>query len=262
MYIHNLDPVLFNFGFLMIRWYSLAYLLGILIGWWLGKKIIIKKLQDIEFKLDIKEFDNLITYLIISIIMGGRLGYVMFYNSSYYFSNPIDIVKIWEGGMSFHGALIGVIIGTFIFSIKRKISTFFLLDIIACVSPIGIFFGRIANFINGELVGKITKTDWGVVFTNFDNIPRHPSQLYEAFLEGLILFMIMNFIILRDNYKIGTCSYMFLIFYGFFRIFSEFFREPDAQVGYLFNIISMGSILSIFMIMAGITIFFIKKNDI
>ena len=262
MYIHNLDPVLFNFGFLMIRWYSLAYLLGILIGWWLGKKIIIKKLQDIEFKLDIKEFDNLITYLIISIIMGGRLGYVMFYNSSYYFSNPIDIVKIWEGGMSFHGALIGVIIGTFIFSIKRKISTFFLLDIIACVSPIGIFFGRIANFINGELVGKITKTDWGVVFTNFDNIPRHPSQLYEAFLEGLILFMIMNFIILRDNYKIGTCSYMFLIFYGFFRIFAEFFREPDAQVGYLFNIISMGSILSIFMIMAGITIFFIKKNDI
>ena len=112
MYIHNLDPILFNFGFLVIRWYSLAYLLGIIIGWWLGKKIILKKHQDVEFKFDIKEFDNLITYLIISILIGGRFGYVLFYNSSYYFLNPIDIIKIWEGGMSFHGALIGVIIGT------------------------------------------------------------------------------------------------------------------------------------------------------
>ena len=261
MYIHNLDPILFNFGFLVIRWYSLAYLLGIIIGWWLGKKIILKKHQDVEFKFDIKEFDNLITYLIISILIGGRFGYVLFYNSSYYFLNPIDIIKIWEGGMSFHGALIGVIIGTSLFSIKKRISTFFLLDIIACVSPIGIFFGRIANFINGELVGKITKADWGVVFTNFDAIPRHPSQLYEAFLEGLILFIIMNFIILKDNYKTGTCSYMFLIFYGFFRIFSEFFREPDIQIGYIFNLLSMGSILSILMILAGIIIFF-RKNDI
>jgi len=261
MYTHNLDPVLFNFGFLVIRWYSFAYISGILIGWWLGKKIILKKFQNIDLKFNIKEFDNLITYLIISIIAGGRIGYVLFYNFEYYSSNPFDIIKVWEGGMSFHGALIGIIFGTYMFSLKKKISLFFLLDIIACVSPIGIFFGRIANFINGELIGKTTNVFWGVIFPKVDNIARHPSQLYEAFLEGLILFIIMNFILFKKNYKIGTCSYMFLISYGCFRIFSEFFREPDAQIGYLFNFISMGTILSILMILAG-TIIFLKKDDI
>ncbi|RPG94395.1 MAG: prolipoprotein diacylglyceryl transferase [Candidatus Pelagibacter sp. TMED253] len=261
MYTHNLDPVLFNFGFFVIRWYSLAYIFGILIGWWLGKKIILKKIQSINFKFDIKEFDNLITYIIISILIGGRLGYILFYNFEYYLSNPLNIVKIWEGGMSFHGALLGIIFATYWFSIKKNIMTFFLLDIIACVAPIGIFFGRIANFINGELVGKTTDIFWGVVFPNVDNFSRHPSQLYEAFLEGLVLLIIMNLILFRKNYKTGTCSYMFLILYGVFRIFSEFFREPDAQVGYLFNLISMGTMLSVFMILGGIIIF-LKKNDI
>ena len=163
--------------------------------------------------------------------------------------------------MSFHGALLGIIFATYWFSIKKNIMTFFLLDIIACVAPIGIFFGRIANFINGELVGKTTDIFWGVVFPNVDNFSRHPSQLYEAFLEGLVLLIIMNLILFRKNYKTGTCSYMFLILYGGFRIFSEFFREPDAQVGYLFNLISMGTMLSVFMILGGIIIF-LKKNDI
>jgi len=261
MYTHNLDPVLFDFGFLIIRWYSLAYIFGILIGWWLGKKIILKKFQTIDFKFNIKEFDNLITYLIISILVGGRIGYVLFYNFEYYLSNPLNIIKIWEGGMSFHGALLGIIFSTYWFSIKRNIPTFFLLDIIVCVAPIGIFFGRIANFINGELVGKTTDVFWGVIFPNIDNAVRHPSQLYEAFFEGLVLLIIMNLILFRNNYKTGTCSYMFLILYGVFRIFSEFFREPDSQVGYLFNLISMGTMLSIFMMLAGIIIFF-KKNDI
>jgi len=261
MYTHNLDPVLFSFGFLVIRWYSLAYILGILIGWWLGKKIILKKFKTVSFKFDIKEFDNLITYLIISILIGGRIGYILFYNFEYYFSNPLDVIKIWEGGMSFHGALLGIVFATYWFSIKKNIPTFFLLDIIVCVAPIGIFFGRIANFINGELVGKITNVFWGVVFPNIDNATRHPSQLYEAFFEGLVLLIIMNLILFRKNYKTGTCSYMFLILYGVFRIFSEFFREPDAQVGYLFNLISMGTMLSVFMILGGIIIF-LKKNDI
>ena len=261
MYTHNLDPILLDFGFLVVRWYSLAYIFGILIGWWLGKKIILKKIQSINFKFDIKEFDNLITYIIISILIGGRLGYILFYNFEYYLSNPLNIVKIWEGGMSFHGALLGIIFATYWFSIKKNIMTFFLLDIIACVAPIGIFFGRIANFINGELVGKTTDIFWGVVFPNVDNFSRHPSQLYEAFLEGLVLLIIMNLILFRKNYKTGTCSYMFLILYGVFRIFSEFFREPDAQVGYLFNLISMGTMLSVFMILGGIIIF-LKKNDI
>ena len=261
MYTHNLDPVLFDFGFLVIRWYSLAYIFGILIGWWLGKRIILKRFQNLNFNFDIKEFDNLITYIIISMLLGGRIGYIIFYNFGYYISNPLDIIKVWEGGMSFHGALVGIIFGTYWFSIKKNIPTFFLLDIIAFVAPIGIFFGRIANFINGELVGKTTDVFWGVIFPNVDNNMRHPSQLYEAFLEGAVLFVIMNLILFRKNYKTGTCSYMFLIFYGIFRTFSEFFREPDSQVGYLFNLISMGTMLSFLMILAGIIIFF-KKDDI
>ena len=139
---------------------------------WLGKKIILKKFQTIDLKFDIKEFDNLITYLIIFILIGGRIGYVLFYNFQYYLSNPFDIIKIWEGGMSFHGALLGIIFGTYWFSIKKNIPTFFLLDIIVCVAPIGIFFGRIANFINGELVGKTTAMFWGVIFPNIDSAIR------------------------------------------------------------------------------------------
>ena len=163
--------------------------------------------------------------------------------------------------MSFHGALLGIILGPLWFSIKKNISTFFLLDIVAFVAPIGIFLGRIANFINGELVGKTTDVFWGVVFPSIDNNVRHPSQLYEAFLEGLVLFIIMNLILFRNNYKTGTCSYAFLILYGIFRIFSEMYREPDFQVGYLFNLLSMGTILSTLMIFAGIIIF-LKKDDI
>ena len=261
MYTHNLDPVLFDFGFLVIRWYSLAYIFGILIGWWLGKKIILKRFQAANFNFDIKEFDNLITYIIISMLLGGRIGYVLFYNFGYYVLNPFDILKIWEGGMSFHGALIGIILGTYWFSLKKNIATFFLLDIVSFVAPIGIFFGRIANFINGELFGKTTDVFWGVIFPNIDNNIRHPSQLYEAFFEGVVLFIIMNLVLFRKNYKTGTCSYMFLIFYGIFRIFSEFFREPDSQVGFIFGHISMGMLLSIFMIFAG-TILYLKKNDL
>ena len=259
MYTHNLDPVLIDFGFLVIRWYSLAYIFGILIGWWLGKRIILKRFQNLNF--NIKEFDNLITYIIISMLLGGRIGYILFYNFEYYLSNPLDVLKIWEGGMSFHGALIGIILGTYWFSIKKNIPTFFLLDIIAFVAPIGIFFGRIANFINGELIGKTTDVFWGVIFPRIDNNIRHPSQLYEAFFEGVVLFIIMNLILFKNNYKTGTCSYIFLIFYGVFRTFSELFREPDSQVGYLFGPISMGTMLSFLMILAGIIIF-LKKDDI
>jgi phosphatidylglycerol:prolipoprotein diacylglycerol transferase len=263
MYTHNLDPILFSFGFLSIRWYSLSYVFGILIGWWLGKKIInhILKISNLKFK--IKDFDDLITYIIVSIIIGGRLGYVIFYNPGYYISNPAEILKVWEGGMSFHGALIGIIIGTYLFSSKKNIPTFFMLDILACVSPIGIFLGRLANFINGELIGKATSVPWGVIFPTFDKLTRHPSQLYEAVLEGIILFLILNKIIFKKIYSIGTCSCLFLIFYGIFRIISEFFREPDIQLGYIFNLFSMGTVLSLLMIFAGFLIYNIlrKKNE-
>ena len=161
----------------------------------------------------------------------------------------------------FSWALIGIIVGTYLFSIKKNVPTF-LLDVIACVSPIGIFLGRIANFINGELIGKVTSVPWSVIFPAVDMLPRHPSQLYEAALEGVVLFLVLNTLILKMKYKMGTCSYLFLIFYGVFRIISELFREPDTQVGYLFNVLTMGMILSFFMVLSGFVILIIlKKKD-
>ena len=259
MYTHNLDPIMIDFGLITIRWYSAAYIFGILLGWWYGKRIILK-ISNIDHKIYLKFFDDLITYIIISIIVGGRLGYIIFYNIEFYIDNPMDVFKIWKGGMSFHGALIGIIFGTYLFSKKKGLNTFLFLDIVACVAPIGLFFGRIANFINGELVGKVTNVYWGVIFTNLDDNLRHPSQLYEAFLEGVVLFFVMNFILLNKNYKVGHCSSLFLIFYGIFRIFSEFFREPDVQLGYIYEILSMGMILSLFMMIAGLIIY-LKKNE-
>ena len=223
--------------------------------------MIIQKFYPIDTEIN-KKFDDLITYIIFAIIIGGRVGYVIFYNLEFYFYNPLDIIKIWEGGMSFHGALIGIIIVTYIFSIKKNLKTFFLLDVIACVAPVGIFFGRIANFINAELVGKVSNVPWSVIFPLIDMFPRHPSQIYEAILEGLILFIILNIIIHKKKYLSGTCSYLFLILYGLFRIFSEIFREPDPQIGYFLGFISLGMILSIFMIFFGLIIYYsIKKSD-
>ncbi len=262
MYTHNLDPTLLEIGFFSLKWYSLAYILGILIGWWLSKRIILYRKFDINHNLTLDVFDNFISYVIISIILGGRLGYIVFYNLDYYFFNPLDIFKIWEGGMSFHGALIGIIISTIYFAKKNDLKFFILTDLIAYVAPIGLFFGRIANFINAELYGKPTSFIFGVIFPNIDNLYRHPSQLYEAFLEGILLFLIMNFLILNKKYYIGKCSYLFLIFYGIFRMIAEIFREPDKQIGYIFNIISMGSLLSLLMILTGIFLLrTIRKNE-
>ncbi len=260
MYIHNLNPVLFNFGFFEIRWYSLAYIFGILIGWILGKKLIKLKNEQYATSVKLNYFDDLISYLIVSIIIGGRFGYVIFYNFEYYLKNPVSVLKIWEGGMSFHGALIGIIIGTYIFAKKRGINLFLLLDVIASVAPIGLFFGRIANFINSELYGTPSNLPWAVVFPKVDNLSRHPSQLYEATLEGLFLFIILTYINFTRKFKLGTCSSLFLIMYGIFRIVSEQFREPDVQVGYIYNYFTMGSVLSALMILFGVLIFVkIKK---
>ena len=262
MFTHNLNPILFDLGFFSVKWYSLAYIVGIVFGWSYGKNIIFKKFQNQSPEI-LKNFDDLITYLIIAIVIGGRLGYVIFYNFDYYFLNPIEIFKIWQGGMSFHGALIGIIFVTYYFSKKKNLNPLFFLDTIACVAPVGILLGRIANFINGELVGKISNVSWSVIFPAVDMNPRHPSQIYEAILEGLILFVILNIIINKKNYIVGTCSYLFLIFYGVFRIFSELFREPDPQIGYIIEFISLGMILSFLMIIFGFLIYtLIKKNEI
>ena len=256
MYIHNLNPIIFDFGILSLKWYSLAYLFGVIFGWWYGKKIIlfINNKYKNNFKLDL--FDDYITYVIISIIIGGRLGYVLFYNLSYFVSNPIEIFFIWKGGMSFHGGLLGIIAATMLFSKRRGFDKMVLLDVVSCVAPIGIFFGRLANFINGELYGKPTDVPWAVVFPLVDDFGRHPSQIYEALLEGALLFLILNLIIKKISYKRGVCAAAFLIFYSLFRIFSEFFREPDLQIGYIFNYVSMGSLLSFFMFCIGIAMYF------
>ena len=259
MYIHNLNPIIFDFGILSLRWYSLAYLIGIIFGWWYGKKILLQIKKKVEAKFDLSLFDDYITYIIISIIIGGRLGYALFYNFSYFLKNPIDIFFIWNGGMSFHGGLIGVIVATIIFSIKNKFDKLILLDVVSCVAPIGIFFGRLANFINGELYWKPTDLPWAIIFPLVDSQGRHPSQIYEALLEGFVLFLILNFIIKKISYRKGECSSLFLIFYSLFRIISEFYREPDLHMGYIYSYLSMGSLLSLVMFCLGIIMYFKTK---
>ena len=245
MFTNNFDPVAFDLIIFEIRWYSLSYIFGIFFGWVYVKNFLIKN-HSIKIL-----FDNLITYIIFGIILGGRIGYVLFYNIDYYLRNIYEILYIWNGGMSFHGGLIGVIIATYLYAKRNGISALILLDYISLSAPIGLFFGRLANFINGELIGKPTNNSWGVIFPNIDNVLRHPSQLYEALLEGILLFIVLNVIFFREHYKTGQCSLLFLIFYGFFRIFSEFFREPDIQIGYLIGQISLGMVLSLFMIFIG-----------
>ncbi len=254
MFINNFDPVAIEFFSLEIRWYSLAYILGILIGWYLAKKIFISK--NIYNK-----FDDYIAYIIIGLIFGGRLGYVLFYNFDYYLNNFLDILKLWQGGMSFHGGVLGIIIASIIFAKKNNDDVFEYLDVVALVSPIGIFFGRIANFINSELYGFTTNVPWAVIFINVDNLPRHPSQLYEAMLEGLVLFLILIYFRNRFLYKPGLISGLFLIFYSIFRFFVEFYRVPDDQLGYIFFNLSMGQIISLIFIFLGVILFYLKYEN-
>ena len=256
MFINNFDPVAIQIFSIEIRWYSLAYIFGILIGWLYCKKILIKD-KNIS-----KLFDDLISYLIIGIILGGRLGYVIFYNLEYFSSNPIEILMIWQGGMSFHGGLLGVLASTIIYAKKHNVNKFIFLDLIAGSAPIGIFLGRIANFLNSELYGRETDILWSVIFTRIDNITRHPSQIYEALLEGVILFFILFFFI-KKNYllKPGLISSLFLIFYSLFRFLVEFFRVPDEQVGFIYLNLTIGQIISLIFLAFGFYLFFIKKNE-
>ncbi len=252
MIVHNFDPIIIDFGMIQIRWYSLAYIFGILIGWWYGRLVLKRKFLDTSQNSYLKNFDDLIGYIIIGIIIGGRLGYIVFYNLDYYINNSSEIFKLWKGGMSFHGGLVGVIFATYIFSKLKKLNFKIYLDTISCVAPIGIFLGRVANFINSELYGAPTDKFWGVIFSKIDDVPRHPSQIYEALSEGLFLFIILNSILLMKKIKHGTLAYLFLIFYGTFRIISEQFRVPDEQIGYVIANLSMGSLLSAVMMVLGI----------
>ena len=255
MFTNNFDPVAFQIFSLEIRWYSLSYIFGIILGWFYCKKFLIKDKKIVNL------FDDLITYLIIGIIIGGRLGYVIFYNPIYYSKNLIEIFMIWNGGMSFHGGVLGTIIVTYIFGKKNNINCCIFLDLIAMSAPIGIFLGRISNFINSELYGRQTDIFWAVIFKKIDNLSRHPSQIYEAFFEGIILFILLNFVFKKYFFKSpGIISAIFIIFYSLFRFLIEFTREPDAQLGFIFLNFTLGQIISIIFFIAGLSLYY-KKNE-
>tara|TARA_B100001173_G_scaffold312333_1_gene333019 strand:+ start:3096 stop:3869 length:774 start_codon:yes stop_codon:yes gene_type:complete len=255
MFINNFDPVAFQVFSIDIRWYSLSYIFGLIFGWIYCQKILIKD----NFKK--KLFEDYILYLIIGIIVGGRLGYVLIYSPDYYFQNFEEIFMIWKGGMSFHGGVLGIIITTIIFCKKNNENIFYFLDLISLSAPIGIFLGRISNFINSELYGRVTDIFWSVRFVKIDNLSRHPSQIYEAFFEGIILFIILNFLNKKFNYKSGIISSLFLIFYSIFRFIIEFVREPDSHIGFIYFNLTIGQIISVITIMIGFTLIYFLKDD-
>ena len=249
------DTFAIQFGGFGIRWYAVAYLVGLLAGWYLLRREADHKYSP----LHPQTADILINYVLLGVIIGGRLGYILFYNSAYYLAHPLAMLKIWEGGMAFHGALLGVAIAVLIMAKRHRVPFFVLTDRIALVLPIGLFFGRLSNFINGELYGRVTALPWAMVFPNSDGQPRHPSQLYEAGLEGLLLGVIM-FLLWRRGWlqQHGRITGVLLAGYGVARSMIEFVREPDAQIGLMLDSVSMGQLLSVPMIIFGV--YLIKRK--
>ena len=238
-----------QYGGFGIRWYAVAYLIGLLAGWYLLRR----EASYIGSPLRPETVDTLLNYVLFGIIIGGRLGYILFYNSAYYLAHPLAMLKIWEGGMAFHGALLGIAIAVLIMAKRHNVPFFVLTDRIALVVPIGLFFGRLSNFINGELYGRVTAMPWAMVFPNSDGQPRHPSQLYEAGLEGLLLGIIMLMLWRRGwLQQHGRITGSLLAGYGVARSIIEFFREPDSQIGLLLDWVSMGQLLSVPMIIFGV----------
>ncbi|NJO55645.1 MAG: prolipoprotein diacylglyceryl transferase [Rhodospirillales bacterium] len=247
-----IDPVLIEIGPLAIRWYALAYLAGILLGWQYGRWAARRSPHLVRPE----EVDDFVIWATLGIVLGGRLGYVLFYRPEYYLEHPLAALQVWHGGMSFHGGLLGVVIAGVTFCRLRKIKVAAFADLIFCSAPFGLFFGRIANFINGELAGRTTDVPWAMVFPNYGPDPRHPSQLYQAALEGLALFVIL-FLLWRIpavRNRPGILSGVFLIGYGCFRSVAELFRTPDAHLGFIFGTFTMGQLLSLPMIAIGLWI--------
>ncbi len=267
--INPISPVAFSVFGVPVRWYALAYVLGFVLGFWLLKTLTRK--DDSEICLTKKQLDDLLTFLVFGIILGGRLGYVLFYNLPFFLHNPLEILAVWHGGMSFHGGLLGVIIATLLFVRKQTFAdksiirnSLRVLDLLAVAAPIGLGLGRIANFINMEVMGRQTNVFWGVVFNGIKpDYPRHPSPLYEAALEGLVLFLILWLLYKKTHLRHhpGAISGTLCIFYGIFRIFCEQFRQPDAQIGFLTSWgLTMGQLLSGIMVLVGIIVFVIAMK--
>ncbi len=249
----EIEPVIIQIGPLQIRWYGLMYVLGFTATYLLVQHQI-KKQSLYDFAA---HFENLNLLLIVSLVVGGRLGYVLFYNLPYYIENPLEIVATWHGGMSFHGALLTLIFAGYWFCRKKGLDFWKAADLYIVTVPIGLGLGRLGNFINGELFGRVTDVPWAMIFPTGGPLPRHPSQLYECFLEGVLLFVIL-WTLKEKKLPSGSLLGLFLLFYGIFRIIVEFFREPDAHLGFVVSVVTMGQLLSSFMIIGGILLFFLR----
>ena len=250
-----INPTIINIGPLQIRWYGVMYILAFLASYFLVRYQIRKK----RLNIDINTVNDLFLFLIIGLIIGARLGYVIFYNLPFYLSHPLKLFAIWEGGMSFHGGLIGAIVSGLIYIKKHRVDFWAISDLISITAPIGLGLGRLGNFINAELYGRVTNVPWGMIFPSGGVLPRHPSQLYQFFLEGILLFTILWWI--KDfPFKKGTLFCLFLILYSIFRFFVELFREPDPQLGLIFSFLTMGQILSIFMCISGLILLYFRPE--
>lgn len=259
-----IDPVLIQVGPLAIRWYALAYIAGLVIGWLLARRLVSRPaLWGGTSPMTPQDLDDALFWATLGVILGGRLGYVLFYNPAFFAQNPADIFAVWKGGMSFHGGLAGTLLALVLFARSRGIPVFSMLDVAAVVAPIGLFFGRLANFINGELWGRPADVPWAIVFPHGGPLPRHPSQLYEAGLEGIVLFLIMLLVVRSGELKRpGVAAGIFGMGYGIGRIIGEFFREPDVQLGYLAFGTTMGMWLSVPLVLAGLglLLYALKRN--
>jgi phosphatidylglycerol:prolipoprotein diacylglycerol transferase len=243
------DPVMIQIGPLAIRWYALAYIVGLLLGWRCLRRLV----QRPGWRITPEQLDDLLLYVTLGVVLGGRLGYVLFYRPEHYLSDPLDALSIWRGGMSFHGGMLGVIVASALFARLRGLSALEIFDAIAVAAPIGLLLGRIANFVNSELFGRVADVPWAVIFPNGGPQARHPSQLYEAGLEGLVLLAVMIWVGWRPRVpgSAGRLGGIFLIGYGIARSIAELFREPDAHLGFLAGGITMGQLLSLPMVLVG-----------
>jgi len=251
----DVDPVLVRLGPFAIRWYALAYIAGILLGWVYARRIIADESRwGGPAPLTITDFDDFVLWVTLGIILGGRLGYILFYNFADYIAHPIEMLKVWHGGMSFHGGFLGCVVAVVLFALRRHISILSLGDLTCAAGPIGLFLGRLANFVNGELWGRPTDVPWAFVFPHDPTqLPRHPSELYEAGLEGLVLFAILMWLIRRGALqRPGLIIGVFAICYAVIRSFCELFREPDKQLGFLWHGTTMGMLLSVPLFIAGV----------
>ena len=258
MQFPRIDPVFLSIGPLQFRWYGLMYVLAFITSYFIIRSEVKRK----QLSLTTDDVADLVFYGAMGVVLGGRIGYILFYNLGFYLANPLKLLAVWEGGMSFHGGAIGVVIAFILYARRKKIQFIKLIDMAALCAPVGLGLGRIGNFINAELYGRPTGVPWGMVFPGSDGLPRHPSQIYEAFLEGFVLFSIVRFVSRRTEVN-GMVTFTACAGYGLFRFIVEYYRQPDAQMGIFFGLFSMGQLLSLPMfLLGGVMVFLLARKKI